>query len=363
VADDRGARLRNAEKLLGQGRVEQAIAEYLRVVEKHPEDWNVVNLLGDVYLRAGQPDKAIDRFIQAADTLAEQGFISKAGAVYKKVLKVRPDREDALLKASDIARRQGLLAEECAYLAAIVDCRLNRGDRRGAADIAARLESLYTSAGRYASDLIEPEPKQDGDSVGDENPNSAAAQPFDRDFAKDDFSIDWGQKPLTGTMPVDESEEDLDDPGSSATTLDAVFAELRNELSGRLTVTDAQKHYERGLALRREGDIDACIPELQIAAQSPWLYFAAAAELGRTYRDNGLIREAIEWLEQAARAAPPSPADGHLVLYELADLLESSGELSRALAACLELQAEAGSFRDVAHRIVRLGNAQARDPR
>jgi len=187
VTAERVDRLRNAEKLLGQGRIEQAIAEYVRLVEEQPEDWNSANLLGDLYLRAGRPDQAIEQFIQVANSLAEQGFISKAGAVYKKVLNIKPDHEDVLLKASDIARRQGLLSDECAYLAAIVECRLSRGDKAGAADIAARLESLYTSAGRYASDLIESSGKQDEDSVADGDSNSAA---FVADFADEDFSID-----------------------------------------------------------------------------------------------------------------------------------------------------------------------------
>jgi hypothetical protein len=48
------------------------------------------------------------------------------------------------------------------------------------------------------------------------------------------------------------------------------------------------------------------------------------------------------------------------VLYELADALESEGERARALAVWLELQTDAGSFRDVAARIDRLAKVKAR---
>jgi hypothetical protein len=47
------------------------------------------------------------------------------------------------------------------------------------------------------------------------------------------------------------------------------------------------------------------------------------------------------------------------VLYELADLLEQSGESARALAICLELESEAPGYRDVAERIDRLTKVQA----
>ena len=58
---DRAATLRNAEKLLRQGKLEPAIAEYLRVVQEHPSDWNTANTLGDLYIRANQGDKAVDQ--------------------------------------------------------------------------------------------------------------------------------------------------------------------------------------------------------------------------------------------------------------------------------------------------------------
>ena len=57
--------------------------------------------------------------------------------------------------------------------------------------------------------------------------------------------------------------------------------------------------------------------------------------------------------------APASTADdGYILMYELADALEAAGEVSRALAVCMELQANAGQFRDVAERVDRLAKAQ-----
>src|SRR5688572_30371253 len=99
---DRTAALRNAEKFLRQGKVEPAIAEYVRLVMDQPEDWNSANALGDLYVRSGQIDKAIGQFIRIADNLIERGFLQKAGAVYKKVLRLKPENEQALLKGAEI---------------------------------------------------------------------------------------------------------------------------------------------------------------------------------------------------------------------------------------------------------------------
>ena len=45
-------------------------------------------------------------------------------------------------------------------------------------------------------------------------------------------------------------------------------------------------------------------------------------------------------------------------LYDLGDTLEAGGETARALAVFLELQADAGDFRDVARRVERLSRVQ-----
>ena len=98
---DRAATLRKAEKLFRQGKLELAIAEYLRVVEDQPRDWNTANTLGDLYARAGHIDKAIEQFARIAQSLSDEGFLPKAGALLKKILKLKPDDEHALLKAAD----------------------------------------------------------------------------------------------------------------------------------------------------------------------------------------------------------------------------------------------------------------------
>jgi tetratricopeptide (TPR) repeat protein len=145
VAIDRAATLRNAEKLLRTGKLEPAIAEYLRVVEAQPQDWNTANMLGDLYVRAGQSDKAVVQFARIADSLSQDGFFPKAAALYKKIIKIRPDDEHALLQAGEMAAKQGVLVDARTYLNTVAELRLSRGDRQGAAEIRIRLGTLDPS--------------------------------------------------------------------------------------------------------------------------------------------------------------------------------------------------------------------------
>lgn len=142
MANNREASLKRAEKLLRQGRLEGAIEEYVRMLEKQPQDWNTRNALGDLYVRAGQVEQAAAEFMQIADHFAQEGFLSKAIALYKKVVKIKPDDEHALLQSADINARQGLLADAKSCLAALAEHRRRRGDRNGSNEILIRIATL-----------------------------------------------------------------------------------------------------------------------------------------------------------------------------------------------------------------------------
>ena len=95
--------MREAEKLLRQGRLDDAIALYQEVVEKAPDDWATANALGDLYVRAGSIEDAAAQYTKIADHFLEDGFLPKAVALYKKILRIRPDDETCRLRLGEIA--------------------------------------------------------------------------------------------------------------------------------------------------------------------------------------------------------------------------------------------------------------------
>ena len=139
---DREETLKKAEKFLRQGRLDQAIAEYERVVEDQPRDWTTANALGDLYLRGNQTDRAVGLYQKIADHLFTEGFYPKAAALYRKILKLAPGDEKVLSTLAEISTRQGLLADAKTHLQAILKRRRDRGDHAGADDIVIRLGTL-----------------------------------------------------------------------------------------------------------------------------------------------------------------------------------------------------------------------------
>jgi tetratricopeptide (TPR) repeat protein len=139
---DREAALKSAEKALKLGKVDAAIAEYVKVVEAQPRDWNTANALGDLYVRANKIEKGVQQYTRIADHLADEGFYPKAAALFKKILKIKPDDEYAILQSGDLAAKTGKLADAKAYFDQVLQRRQKKGDKKGATEIAIRLGTL-----------------------------------------------------------------------------------------------------------------------------------------------------------------------------------------------------------------------------
>src|SRR5215470_3457844 len=134
--------MKQADRLLKQGKLDAAIAEYVRLVDDQPQDWTTINALGDLYLRAHNSEKAIEQYIRVADHQFAEGFFQKSAALYKKALKLEPENEYILMQLAEIGERQGKFVDAKQFLKQVARQRQGRGEDRAAAECILRLGSL-----------------------------------------------------------------------------------------------------------------------------------------------------------------------------------------------------------------------------
>ena len=108
---DRLKIIEQAEKYVRAGRLKEAIAEYEKLLEDDPSDVSINNLVGDLYVRLGQNDKAIKAFEKVADEYEKRSLSSQALAILKKICRLNPDKPDYFIKMADLYTRQGFQAE------------------------------------------------------------------------------------------------------------------------------------------------------------------------------------------------------------------------------------------------------------
>jgi tetratricopeptide (TPR) repeat protein len=119
--------LANAEKYVQQGKLQNAISEYEKILKNDAKDLTVTNTVGDLYSRIGESDKATECFKTVGDAYAGQGFTVKAIAMYKKISKLKPSLE-SLLKLAELYTQQGLFNDARAQYLQVAEEFLKSGE-------------------------------------------------------------------------------------------------------------------------------------------------------------------------------------------------------------------------------------------
>jgi pilus assembly protein FimV len=108
MAATREQLLQSAEKAVAKGKLDQALKDYLRVLDDNPKDISTLNKVGDLYVRMNRPGESVPYFTRIADHYSRDGFFLKAIAIYKKINKIDPARLEVYDRLADLYHKQGL---------------------------------------------------------------------------------------------------------------------------------------------------------------------------------------------------------------------------------------------------------------
>ena len=111
MAIDRVKTRANAEKLLRANRIPEAIRELQKLAEDNPHDIQVLNQIGNLYLRLGNKDAAVPMFIKVAELFSKNGFATKAVASLKIVTREQPENLSAWQMLASLSEQQGFARE------------------------------------------------------------------------------------------------------------------------------------------------------------------------------------------------------------------------------------------------------------
>lgn len=103
--------LRNAEQLAGQGNITAAIAAYRGLLEADPLDFDSMQALGDLYVRAGRIQEALQELARLADRCLALGPPINAAPALKKMLDLDPSNTATRMKLATVYARAGRLEQ------------------------------------------------------------------------------------------------------------------------------------------------------------------------------------------------------------------------------------------------------------
>jgi tetratricopeptide (TPR) repeat protein len=309
---DRAAVLRNAQKLLRIGKLGPAIKLYEQVVRESPEDLQTAASLGNLYVRAGSPEKAMDLFLGIANGLRSRGLHAQAAVAYQRVLAVSDDNEQALLQLAEIASSQNQNAEARAYLTRVEDRRRGRGDSKGAAQILIQIAELDPHD--FDARLAAARARQE---TGD---NKGAIADFKR--TADDL-LEGGRHAEAATVLKEAAQLVPDDAGLAERLFDAYllagnFAEARN-------AARTSAHWKRlATTLIAVDDADALDVLREAASRQPD-DLGLQASLARRFVEEG------DAVAAAAHLRPEMAEDNPAILLAIAEIQLRGGQADKAV--------------------------------
>lgn len=142
MAFDKAKVLKAAEKFLSQGKINPAIKEYRQIVDNDPDDLTTLNMLGDLYVRAGKKEEAVTCFDRIAEHYGAQEFHLKAIAMYKKIERLRPRDPGIAYKLAELYATQGLVHDARAQYLVVADAYTRSGDNKRTLDVLHKIADL-----------------------------------------------------------------------------------------------------------------------------------------------------------------------------------------------------------------------------
>jgi len=218
------------------------IKEHLRQIEESPKDKRLHLKLGDLYLKNGEKEKAIDQYLKAGELHTEEDLNIRAISIYKKVVSIDPEHIEALHRTGILYAKEGFLGNAKRCYERIL--RISPSDRQ-AIKALSRIEDSKQS------------------------------------------------KPVQTAM---EEKESL--------PITSEVSRLPS-LSSGIEIASPDKeldlHYHLGIGYKEMGLFDYAIPEFELASSDPSMKFDCYILLGECFKEKGDSEQSTKYLEWASK--------------------------------------------------------------
>lgn len=363
MASKRESLIASAEKSLLKGKVDAALKDYLKVLEETPTDINVLNKVGDLYVRLGRNDESIPYFLRIAEHYARDGFYVRGIAMYKKINKLDPARLDIYEKLAELYVKQQLWMEAKSNYQVLADYLLKQDNLQGAVGIYqkmvaiepqnlqlhVRLADLFTQAKRLPEALQEYAVVAAALSERGANEESIRVYEKALKLAPDNVEILKTLVPLLLSINSVEQARSVLRKGLEASPRSVPLFLLAAEAAlAANDMAEARSYSDKARAVEPENEeVLSAAVRIQLKGRRPDLAWSAALPLADASVRRGETKKALALLVPIARAAP----DNEEIVRKIVDLAAGSGDETTALpfrSALAELYRKKGMLVEAA---------------
>jgi tetratricopeptide (TPR) repeat protein len=107
--------LRQAQQFIDTGRVSSAIRLYQKIVDDDRSDLSLVSILGELYIKAGRIQEAVEHFLRIAETYLQNGSAISATHILKKIIRLDPAAARAHMHLGELSLNEGRIKDAHAF--------------------------------------------------------------------------------------------------------------------------------------------------------------------------------------------------------------------------------------------------------
>jgi tetratricopeptide (TPR) repeat protein len=299
---DKDKILNTVQQYILKGHTGKAIKELQKLVKASPKDIRFLLKLGDLYLKNGENEKAIEEYSKVAEIYEEEDLNSKAIALYKMVLSINPKLIEALHKTGELYLKEGLKGDAKSCYQTILKMRPH--DQKS-------LNALKT----FEEEQQRPKevPKK--------------APPVESITPK--YSLPPKKERVEETFEL--SSPPLPSPRLSSPSPTMDTPELPYETESAPPDKDLEMHYHLGIAYKEMELFDYAISEFEQAALNPSIKFDSYIMLGNCFMEKGVYDKSIEHYKMASEIKGLSKDKLARIQLNLGLAYEANGMVSEAL--------------------------------
>jgi tetratricopeptide (TPR) repeat protein len=366
-----------AEAPAGAEPVEKAEGQYEPMFKSSPTDWASYIELGDLCLSVGSTDEAMEYYYKAADAFFEEKGFERAAEIYEKIAEIKPLELRPRQRLAQIAQKKGDSKLMISAYTSLAECLDKRGAAKEADTVYRKLlavdpnnrlaKSRVSGLGEepiesYAEEptFIEPEPKR---------PAPPAPEPERR-------RLQVAPEPETapaGTISFDDviaevtSEADAPSAGAGEDagaktgllSMSEVLREFKEGVEENIPAGDFSSHYDLGITYKEMGLLDEAVLEFEKASKGAEMAAKAFEMLGRIYLEKREFKKAVLYLKEGLESKVDMPEEHVGLYYSLGLAHEAVGENDKASEAYLKVRDLDPNFADIEARLEAVGAGAA----
>ena len=358
-------------------RVERTEGKYEPMFKSSPTDWASYIELGDLCLSVGSTDEAMEYYYRAADAFFEEKTFGRAAEIYEKIAEIKPLEIRPRQRLAQIAQKKGDSKLMISAYTSLAECLDKRGAAKEAETVYRKLLSVDPNNQLARSRVspgeeepietfvdepvtfIQPEPPRSTPSPGrPERRLQVAPEPERAPGGTISFD-DVIAEVTSGAESPAPSPNGGRGPKGGLLSMSEVLREFKEGVEENIPPGDFSSHYDLGITYKEMGLLDEAVMEFEKASKGPEMAAKAFEMLGRVYLERSEFEKAVSLLKEGLEAKVEIPEERVGLFYSLGRAHEALGNNKEALDAYLKVNGFDPNFADVRARLEAVGAGAA----